>query len=185
MGSLDGNVQRELQAEPGAVDEAMQWLIGAHRSAGRSLPGPSVPPGQPAIARKQHAASAVTTDGSSTGVKAATPSGHSSASSPRGSVEACCSTTATEEEALLEQMRAISRSLWSTLSSGSASGAVACTASRAAADFAWREEEVARMRGSGELDARHHRKRDAQTRHMEASARGARLRGTSAAPKAR
>ncbi|KAL4428226.1 hypothetical protein ABPG75_002315 [Micractinium tetrahymenae] len=165
------------KAGAGAVEEAMEWLLAAHRGAGRSLPG------SPAAAKQQQVGQPAAAQAGEQGE--ADTSCRSCGSSPRGSlVGTCCSTTPSEEEALLEQMRGISRSLWSTLSSGTASGAVAFPASRAAADFAWREDAVARMRAGGELDARHHRKRDAQTRHMEASARDAALRRGSTAPKA-
>ena len=183
-GSPEASGGREVQTEAGAVEEAMQWLLAAHRGAGRSLPGSPVPAEPPAVAREQQAGQPAPADGGATEEQHAATPRRGPGCSTRGSLGPCCSITALEEEARLEQMRSISRSLWSTLSSGTASGTVACPASRAATDFAWQPEEVARMRSSGELDVRHHRRRDAQTRFLEASARDAALRRGSSAPKA-
>ena len=86
--------------------------------------------------------------------------------------------------ALQQQMRDISRSLWSTLSSGTASGAVAFRSSRTKADYAYSEAAVAAMRSGGELDPRHHRRRDAHSQFVEASARDTALRRGAPQPKA-
>lgn len=171
-----------VPAEATAVEEATQWLLAAHRCAGRSLQASPGITALPAVVEERQASQPVQ---GSCQIEEGEPNAcRRSGNSPQPDLQAFCSTTCSEEYAMLEQMRGISRSLWSTLSSGTASGAVAFPASRAADDFAWRGEEVALMRASGELDARHHRKRDAQTRHREASARDAALRRGSSAHKA-
>lgn len=76
---------------------------------------------------------------------------------------------------LKEKMRGISRSLWSTLSAGSASGHGTYT-SRSKADYGYSAAAVEAMREGGELDPKHHRRRDAHSVYVEASARDAVLR---------
>ena len=85
-----------------------------------------------------------------------------------------------EEARLMEQLRRIGGSLWSTLTPPGSAGAGCGTAnytSRAQADFRYSEQAVAAMH----LDSQHHRRKNAHSAYAEVSARDAVLRRSAAA----
>lgn len=142
-----------------AVGQHLAWLLAAHRGAGQAPPGAAAGDTQAQEEQQQGDA-----DGSDD------EEGRAAAEASR----------------LQEQLRDISRSLWGALSGGappvgsagacSSGGAPGGYTSRSKADYQYSQEAVAAMRSTGELDSTHHRRRDAHTAHVEASARDALLR---------
>jgi hypothetical protein len=106
------------------------------------------------------------------------PAGTGNSGAAAGSKEAA---REREEAEVREQLRGISRSLWSTLSA-TATGAGSYS-SAARSQYAYRPEAVQAMQREGELSSQHHRRRDAHSAYVEAMARDALLRrGSTAKP---
>lgn len=145
---------------PEAVSRQVEWLLAAHRGAGKpAAVGAFVP------------SNAAATD-------SVPQQPEPAASEQQGGGGSKAEEAAAEAEAearVREQLAGISRSLWATLSAGGASGR-GTYASRSQADYAYRADAIQAMRERGELDATHHRRRDAHSAYMEASARDAALR---------
>lgn len=146
--------------DPAQVDRQVAWLLEAHRGTGQPLPFAATG-GAPQAAGE---AEQVQEGGGDGGAQ----DGGEEAEEER------------EAAALRAQMRGISRSLWSVVSSGTTSGAGSYI-SRQQADYQYRQEAVSAMVSSGELTSEHHRRRDAHSAYMEASARDAVLRRGAAA----
>lgn len=160
-------------ANDGAVERQMAWLLAAHRGAGHQAEGA---PATAAAAAGGQTGQEKAAGGATEAAAAAAAQAGPAAGGEQGEEE-----EEQDEAALQQSMRDISRALWSTLSSGIASGAVAFPSSRTKADYAYSAETVAQMRSNGELDGRHHRRRDDRSKYMEAQARDATLRRDSVA----
>lgn len=146
-------------ADPAAIDRKLAWLLEAHRRAGQPLPLP-LP--------LNHQAQENTAELSPSRQDAQPP-----ATTSTGGATADSKAREQEEAEVREQLRGISRSLWSTLSATATGAGSYSSASRT--QFQYRPEAVEAMQAVGELTAQHRRRRDEHSAHVEAMPRDAHL----------